>query len=238
MSESIFKFKQFVVNQEFTAMKIGTDGVLIGSAAEVDNCKKIIDIGTGTGFIALACAQRNFNAEIFAIEIEKNAYNQAVENFKNSKFSNRIFPIFDDFRRWNLNNKQTFDCAVSNPPFYTNNLKSVNYERNLARSEDFLRFNDLIIGVENILKIGGIFSVIIPYCEFENFTNICEKHNLFLFKKTEISTVEGKNPSRVIVCYSKCYKKSFTVNKLTIRLKNGNYSPEYINLTKDFYLNF
>ncbi len=231
-----FIFKQFAIEQDQTAMKIGTDGVLIGAWAYVDNCKKIVDIGTGTGFIALACAQRCNDAEIAAVEIEQNAYYQASTNFNNSKFDNRITPYLSDFRQWSKNYYQQFDCAVSNPPYFTNSLKPNNYARNIARHEDSLKFKDLIPCVKYILKPNGFFSVIIPFDQVSDFVKICTKNQLYLFRKTDVYSVEDKSPIRSMLSFSKDYKLPLNQNNLIIRTKDNKFSQQYFNLTKDFYL--
>ncbi|MCQ2974203.1 MAG: methyltransferase [Bacteroidales bacterium] len=234
MKSTIFHFKQFSINQDKTAMKIGTDGVILGAWTNVKNAKNILDIGTGTGIISLASAQRS-KANITAIEIEQNAYNQATENFNNSKFKNRITTIHDDFVNWSKKCTQKFDYIVSNPPFFQDSKKSLKINRTLARHTDSLPFSKLIKHTSEILEHGGYFSVIIPEIYRLDFVKLSISFGLHLCRKTLVKSFENTTPIRVLLEFTNTINPLIQ-NELVIYSQKGKYSEEFKNLTKDFYI--
>lgn len=238
MSSNIFEFQQFKIRQDKTAMKIGTDGVLIGAYCNFSSSKKILDIGTGTGLISLMAAQKS-NAQVIAIEIDNDAFEQAKNNFEQSKFKNRIKIINCDFLKFDFselsNEKCKFDYIVSNPPFFVNSLKSENNKRNLARHSDAMPFKKMIEKVATIIEENGIFSVIIPFTECLEFVKNCALNKLHLFNKTKILSKRNSNAFRVILSFSKQILP-LTQNEITIYNNEGKYSKEYKLLTQDFYL--
>ena len=220
-------------------MKIGTDGVLLGAWCSLkDNTNKILDIGSGTGVISLMLAQRFNNTTIDSVEIEKNAYEQSVENFERSVWADRLFcfhSTFQDFAKERKEDGETYDLIISNPPFYTENVKNNNRARNKARSTSFLSFVELISGVSKILSNQGEFTTIIPFKEEVKFIEISKQNNLFLNK---ICRVKGNNNSdikRSLLTFS-FYKKQLDENNLIIETSRHLYTDEYINLTKNFYI--
>jgi tRNA1Val (adenine37-N6)-methyltransferase len=220
-------------------MKIGTDGVLLGAWCSLkDNTNKILDIGSGTGVISLMLAQRFNNTTIDSVEIEKNASEQSVENFERSVWADRLFcfhSTFQDFANELKEDGQTYDLIISNPPFYTDNVKNNNRARNKARSTSFLSFVELISGVSKILSNQGEFTTIIPFKEEAKFIEISKQNNLFLNK---ICRVKGNNNSdikRSLLTFS-FYKKKLDENNLIIETSRHLYTDEYINLTKNFYI--
>lgn len=220
-------------------MKIGTDGVLLGAWCSLkDNTNKILDIGSGTGVISLMLAQRFNNTTIDSVEIEKNAYEQSVENFERSVWADRLFcfhSTFQDFAKERKEDGETYDLIISNPPFYTDNVKNNNRARNKARSTSFLSFVELISGVSKILSNQGEFTTIIPFKEEAKFIEISKQNNLFLNK---ICRVKGNNNSdikRSLLTFS-FYKKQLDENNLIIETSRHLYTDEYINLTKNFYI--
>ena len=216
-------------------MKVGTDGVLLGAWADISKATQILDIGTGTGLIALISAQRS-NAEINAVEIEENAYNQAKDNILNSDWAERIKLHHSSFQNFAKKTNFKFDHIISNPPFFTNSMKNQDTAKTLARHNDTLSFEDLIKGVRKIIDKNGKFSLIIPYDSKDGFCEIAEKENLFLSRITEVKPTPEKNPKRVLVELS-LVKSEIIKNTITIETeKRHNYTKEYINLTKDFYL--
>jgi len=235
MPTQSFIFKQFAIRQDKTAMKAGTDGVLLGAWCDLDGATQILDIGTGTGLIALMCAQRAKDAKIIAIEIDQDAYNQAVENINESRFKDRISVINEDFR--NYNNNQTFSHIISNPPFFTETTGSPNKKRMLARQAESLPFDVLIKGVAKLLMPGGKFSVIIPWGEKLDFVRLCALNGLHLCRKTAVISREGREPIRALLTFSNEILP-LTQNFLTIRDRDGNYTMPYKCLTGDFYLKF
>ena len=220
-------------------MKIGTDGVLLGAWCSLKyNTNKILDIGSGTGVISLMLAQRFNNTTIDSVEIENNAYEQSVENFERSVWADRLFcfhSTFQDFAKERKEDGETYDLIISNPPFYTENVKNNNRARNKARSTSFLSFVELISGVSKILSNQGEFTTIIPFKEEAKFIEISKQNNLFLNK---ICRVKGNNNSdikRSLLTFS-FYKKQLDENNLIIETSRHLYTDEYINLTKNFYI--
>ena len=220
-------------------MKIGTDGVLLGAWCSLkESTKKILDVGSGTGVISLMLAQRFNNATIDSVELENNAHKQSVENFERSVWADRLFcfhSTFQDFANELKEDGQTYDLIISNPPFYTDNVKNNNRARNKARSTSFLSFVELISGVSKILSNQGEFTTIIPFKEEVKFTEISKQNKLFLNK---ICRVKGNNNSdikRSLLTFS-FYKKKLDENNLIIETSRHLYTDEYINLTKNFYI--
>lgn len=236
---SSFTFKQFTIHQENTAMKAGTDGVLLGAWCDFSEADSILDIGTGTGLIALMAAQKSAeSAKIYAIEIDADAYNQACGNVRNSKFANKINIVNQDFINFAAENKTKYDYIVSNPPFFENSQKSTDNKRTLARHTDSLPFSKLISGVAKIISYKGFFSVIIPAISCLEFVRLCALSHLHLCHKSLIFTKEGAElPRRVMLTFSKEILPHVQ-DKITINSKDGKPSEEYKKLTKDFYLKY
>lgn len=237
MPTATFTFRQFAIRQDKTAMKAGTDGVLLGAWCDVDNASTILDIGTGTGLIALMCAQRAADAIVTAIEIDQDAYHQAVENVNESRFRNQITVINEDFRNYCNGNSKTFSHIVSNPPFFTETTGSPDKKRMLARQAESLPFDALIKGVATILMPSGKFSVIIPWGEKLDFVRLCALNGLHLCRKTAVVSREDREPIRALLTFSNKILP-LQQNLLTIRDRDGNYTMPYKYLTGDFYINF
>jgi tRNA1Val (adenine37-N6)-methyltransferase len=237
MANNYFNFKQFTINQDLCGQKVGTDGVILGAWADIINCEKVLDIGSGTGLIALMLAQKSVS-EIIAIEIDKNAYQQSKENIENSKFSVQIKVLNTSIQEYSSTTNIKFDLIVSNPPFFQHHLKSENEQRKIARHSETLNFEELINSSINILDKNGRFCVIIPKDDEINFTNICFEKNLFLNKILNVKPTPSKLPKRVLLEFS--FENSVTVLDEIIIEENGRhqYSEKYKELTKDFYINF
>ena len=194
MSES-FKFKQFSVKQDRCAMKIGTDAVLLGAWVSLENNpESILDIGTGTGVISLQLAQRSFAHTIDAVEIDDDAFEQCSENFEASPWGDRLFCYHASIQEFASEVDEKYDLIVSNPPFYTAEYKSENSSRDLARFEDALPFKHLIICVSHLLSDNGIFAVILPKKEGDNFIALALENKLFLKR---ICNVKGNPVSEI-----------------------------------------
>ncbi|QCX37716.1 methyltransferase [Aureibaculum algae] len=231
-----FSFKQFTVNQDQCAMKIGTDGVLLGAWSSIKhNPESILDIGTGTGVIALQLAQRSDAEIIDAIEIDDNAFEQAVENFENSSWGDRLFCYHASLEEFTNEIDDHYDLIISNPPFYNDAFQSDDNARNTARFTDSLPFDILLKSVSKLLSSHGIFTVIIPFKEEENFINLAKEHNLFV---NTICNVKGTPTSDI---KRSLLEFSFTENEviiedLVIETTRHQYTDTYIELVKDFYL--
>jgi tRNA1Val (adenine37-N6)-methyltransferase len=237
MSNTYFKFKQFTISQGDTAMKVGTDGVLLGAWADVTGAERILDIGTGTGLIALMLAQRS-QAMIDAIEINAQAARQAGENFKNSPWSERINIFHTSFQEFQIHDKINYDLIICNPPYFINSLKAPDAIRSLARHDDMLSRHDLIKGVSNLLSKNGIFSIIVPYTGSDVLIVLASEYRLYPQKILKIKPVPGKEINRIILEFGKSTGQLLESEMIIETGKRHQYSSEYINLTRDFYLKF
>lgn len=213
-------------------MKIGTDGVLIGAWAHTENPGKILDIGTGTGLIALILAQRFSDAQLTGIEIDKNAFEEAQFNVSESKFSKRISIKYTSLQNFVTHEK--FDLIVSNPPFFELTHKETS-ARNKARQQSDLTFEELIHYTEKLLTPDGKLAIIIPFESETYFTNLASKSNLFPEKITHVKGNENAPFKRSLLLFSRT-KSAVQTNELIIEIFRNVYTKEYISLTKDFYL--
>ena len=232
-----FKFKQFSVEQDCCAMKIGTDGVLLGSWSPIpEEVFSVLDIGTGTGIIALMIAQRTNTGQIDALEIDEEAYEQATENFENSPWSDRLFYFHAGLDELIDDPEDEYDLIISNPPFYTENYKTDNTQRDLARFEDAMPFEMLIEATDLLLSENGIFSVIIPFKEEINFLALAKEFELFPMKITRVKGTPTSEIKRSLLAFKRFETKEIEIDELTIETERHIYTAEYIALTKDFYL--
>ena len=242
----MFQFKQFSVQQDKTAMKVGTDGVLLGAWAPIDhNPFSILDIGAGTGIIALMLAQRTNAEQIDALEIDEAAYEQAVENFENSPWGDRLFCFhagLDEFIDEPEDDPsdselaQQYDLIVSNPPFYAEDYKTENEQRDLARFQDALPFEEIVEAADLLLSENGIFAVILPYKEEENFIDLAREFELYPTKITRVKGTPKSEVKRSLLAFSRNENPEIAIDELTIEIDRHVYTPEYIELTKEFYL--
>lgn len=232
----MFRFKQFAVKQDKTAMKVGTDGVLLGSWTPLENNPySILDIGTGTGLVALMLAQRSFAEQIDALEIEENAYEQAVENFEESPWNDRLFCYHAGLDEFVEEIEDKYDLIVCNPPFFESNNQIEDQARETARFYEILPFDELIGGVSVLLSDEGVFSVIIPFDEEKKFILIAKEFGLLPFKITQVKGTPISKIKRSLIAFSKKDKK-ITRDSLTLEIKRHLYTPEFTELVKDFYL--
>ena len=246
--EKLFKFKEFAINQDRCAMKIGTDSVLLGAWTSIDDHPySILDIGAGTGILALMLAQRSQSvpmaAEIIdAIEIDDAAYEQCVENFESSPWSDRLFcyhaaldEFVKEFLEDDMEDMITYDLIISNPPFYSDTYKSSDNQRDLARFVDAMPFRQLLESVSKLLSSEGQFSVVIPFSEEKEFIVLATKEHLY---PKRILRVQGTPQSEIKRSFIQFSFKETTVNTehLIIETVRHHYTEDYIALTKDFYL--
>lgn len=234
MATSFFQFKKFTVHHHKCAMKVGTDGVLLGAWASVSGKKKITDVGTGSGLIALMLAQRS-NAEIQAIDIDASACLQATENIADSIFNNRIQVHHASLAEFAVQHKEQYDLIVSNPPYFKASLLSPVHERNLARHNDSLSLESLIADSLKLLSAQGCIALILPYDQEEELNHLVARHNLFFSRKTYIRPLPNADYKRILAEIS-IYESQCKQDELTIEESRHKYTKEYINLTKDFYL--
>jgi tRNA1Val (adenine37-N6)-methyltransferase len=233
----MFQFKQFSVQQDRSAMKIGTDGVLLGAWTPIENnTYSILDIGTGTGIIALMLAQRSTAEQIDAVEIDEDAYEQATDNFENSPWSDRLFCFHAGLDEFVEEPEDEYDLIISNPPFYSEDYKSSNEQRDLARFQYAMPFEDLIEAAALLLSENGIFSVIIPFKEESKFLALSKDYELFPLKITRVKGTPTSEVKRSLLAFSRNEISNFPIDELTIETARHICTPEYIALTKDFYL--
>lgn len=238
-----FRFKQFTINQDKCAMKIGTDGVLLGAWASVNNSMHtILDIGTGTGVIALMLAQRSIADTIEAIELDGDAFEQCTDNFEASDWGDRLFcfhagfdEFVDEYTEEEPEEAELYDLIVSNPPFYSEEVSSGNDARDQARQNSSLPFDELVSGVSKLLSPTGVFATIIPYKEEEDFIALALESNLYPNRITQVRGTENTEIKRSLLEFSLTESK-YTPKELIIELERNVYTQEYIELTKDFYL--
>ncbi|MGB0896177.1 MAG: tRNA1(Val) (adenine(37)-N6)-methyltransferase [Flavobacteriaceae bacterium] len=232
----VFQFKQFSVNQDKCAMKIGTDGVLLGSWATINHEPlSVLDIGTGTGLIALMLAQRSYAETIEALEIDDNAYEQAAENFENSPWPDRLFCYHAGFLEFVEEIDDEYDLIVSNPPFYTEDYKTDNPQRDIARFNDALPFEHLLYGTSKLLSKNGKAAFIIPFSEEQNFITLAQQFKLVPNRITHVKGTATSKIKRSLLEFS-FIKTDLTTSELIIEHSRHEYTQDYINLTKDFYL--
>ena len=234
---SIFKFKQFSVSQQKSAMKIGTDAVLLGAWCPIDNNpKNVLDIGAGTGILSFMLAQRTNAQQIDAIEIEEAAYEECVENFENAPWSDRLFCYHAGLDEFVEDPEDEYDLIISNPPFYSEDYKSQNLSRDLARFQDALPFDELVEAAGLLLSENGIFAVVIPYKEEANFIDLCAEVELFPIKITRVKGSHTTPIVRSLIAFKRFENATLNADELVIEINRHEYTDDYIALTKDFYL--
>lgn len=218
-------------------MKIGTDGVLIGAWCPIDNNPfSVLDIGAGTGILSLMLAQRSNAKQIDSIEIDEDAYEQCVENFENSPWSDRLFCFHAGLDEFIDEPEDEYDIIISNPPFYSENYKTDDSQRDLARFQDALPFEDLIEAADLLLSENGIFAVIIPYKEEEKFIDLCAEVELYPVKVTRVKGTPTTEIKRSLLAFKRYELPVLEADELVVEISRHEYTDDYINLTKDFYL--
>lgn len=218
-------------------MKVGTDGVLLGAWARVEHSRRILDMGTGTGLVALMAAQRN-QADIVAIDLDADAVAQAAENVAASPWESRIQVVQADARQVESGKTfhfQLFDAILCNPPFFENSLKSPDVARTMARHTDTLSFDELARSAARLLSPEGELSVVIPYDRAHDMTVSAACCGLFATRQTVIVPVEGGKPKRMLMAFNR-EGAAHTIETLCIHDAQRRYTPEYVRLVEDFYL--
>lgn len=235
---SLFQFKQFSIQQDRCAMKVGTDGVLLGAWAPINHRPfSVLDIGAGTGLIALMLAQRSHAEQIDAIEIDENAFEQCVDNFENSPWNDRLFCFhasLDNFME-DLEDEE-YDLIVSNPPFYSEDYKTENESRDLARFQDALPFEDLVEAASVLLSETGVLALIVPHKEEERLIALAKAWDLFPLKITHVKGTPTSEIKRSLVAFSFTETRELPIDELIIETARHQYTTKYIALTQDFYL--
>lgn len=232
---SHFDFRQFRIYHDRCSMKVGTDGVLLGAWADLAEVRRLLDIGTGSGLIALMAAQRS-QARIVGIDIHKPSVEQARENVANSPFASRINIETCDVRC--LQPDAAFDCILTNPPYFEEDLLPPNAARAGARHTQGLPFAVCIRNAHRLLCDGGSFQVIVPHAATTRFIALCVQQGFSLMRSTEVHTVSHKPPRRMLLHFIKAAQTDAPVIRtlLTLTAPDGSRSEDYVRLTREFYL--
>ena len=233
-----FSFKQFTIHQDQTAMKVTTDACIFGAYIPINETKEILDIGTGTGLVAMMLAQRT-KAQIDAVEIENSAYNQAVTNIQKSIFKEQINVFNTSIQLFSEQSEQQnqYDLIVSNPPFFQNNLKAKETARNNSLHTDTLSFEDLIHSVLRLISSVGTFVILLPLYESSVFEELSIPQGLYPQKKLTIRHRKDTKILRIITTFG--FTKTQTQEEnLIIKNPDESYSLAFEMLLKDYYLIF
>jgi tRNA1Val (adenine37-N6)-methyltransferase len=231
----VFKFKEFVVAQDRCAMKVGTDGVLLGAWHEVRPGDSVLDIGTGTGLLALMCAQRCNTAQVHAVEIDYAAFEQASENVAKCPWQHRIQVFHDSVQNFAEATSQRYNLIVSNPPFFSGGTFSDSHDRTSVRHTVKLPHGDLLQIARGLLSPDGRLAVILPYLEGLRFVELAKTYRLHCTKMVEVIPRHEKKVERLLLQFE-LQLKTYENSMLSIHAADGSYSPEYLQLTRDFYL--
>ena len=233
MSSDCFRFKQFEVCHAGCAMKVGTDGVLLGAWASCQ--QRILDVGTGSGLIALMLAQRFEAAQIDAVDIDGDAVRQATDNFAHSKWSNRLRCrqiAVQDLAQEDVR----YDAIVSNPPYFVDSLKNPNLQRQTARHTDTLSYEELLASCEHLLTADGVLSLILPAESEQVVLDTAKSVGLYPTRLVHVYSKPGKPVKRILLELQKRNDQPCEESHFYIESATSPRSDEYTALTKDFYL--
>jgi tRNA1Val (adenine37-N6)-methyltransferase len=238
MAGDSFEFKKFRIKQDRCAMKVSTDAVLLGSWVSASGSETILDIGTGTGIIALMLAQKS-NAHITAIDIDRESTEQASVNVAESIFSERVKVLHSSLQQLAAGTEQKFKLIVTNPPYFVDSLKSNDDTRKIARHTDTLPFSDLVDCVIKLLHPKGKFCLILPKNEAGQFRELAMGRGLYLSKLLRIRTRLEKETEKRHLMQFEFKQSEFSESTLVIESDSSrNYTQEYKELTKDYYIHF
>ena len=237
MPNTWFRFKQFTIQQEQAAMKVGTDGVLLGAWASVPGPgSRVLDVGTGTGLIALMIAQRSRDVWVDALEIDPSSARQANENIRNSPWSKHMNLIHSSFQDYASQCKHQYDLIICNPPFFSASTKAPSKEKNLARHDDSLSLRDLFKGSVSLMKETNVISLILPVDKEAQAFDLILEHQMYCKRRTRVIPAPGKSTNRVLLEFSsvpgKCHEDDITIETG----ERHSYSDKYKSLTDSFYL--
>lgn len=230
-----FRFKQFSLYHHRSTMKVGTDAVLLSAWIDITNVNKALDVGTGSGIIAMMLAARGVK-HVDAVELDENSFIEASENFKNSKLDSLLTAFNTDFAIYANETNEKYDLVISNPPFFTNDMLPGNKKRLQARHTETLTFTELINGAVKLLKPVGKLAVVLPYYQSPNFIEEARKNNFFVSRKLLIFPKPCKEPNRINLEFSQVENETVT-EKFIIREENGNFTSQYRSLLGKYYLN-
>lgn len=235
MPNDYFSFKQFTVRQDRCAFKVGTDGVILGAYADVDGKNRIVDIGSGTGLIALMLAQRS-SGEITALEPDGDSFTQMCENFSNSKWGRRLSAINSSLQEFWPQEK--FDLVVCNPPYFINSIRNPDDRKSAARHNDTLSHDDILKGVDRLLHENSKFQVIMPYAEGNILIAMASSYGLYCNSILKIKPLPTSDIRRLVITFSRVKTKP---SESFLTIEHGprhEFTEEYKALTREFYLKF
>jgi tRNA1Val (adenine37-N6)-methyltransferase len=234
---STFQFKNFSIQQKESAMKVGTDSILLGSWVCIDKANSILDIGAGTGILALMSAQRSDVLTIDAVEIDAAAYEEAVTNFENSPWADRLFCYHSSIQEFTTEVDEKYDLIISNPPFFNpSDIQSIT-QRSVARQTHLLNHITLLKTTKILLSKDGTCAFVIPYEMEAFFINLAKNMGLFVYRILRTKDTETADYKRSLLQFKQTISKP-KIDKLILKEKNNNYSESFIKLTKAFYKKF
>lgn len=235
-----FRFKRFVVTQQLSAMKVGTDGVLLGAWTRIEPChQRVLDVGTGTGVVALMLAQRSeaWGADVVGVEIDAQSASEAAVNFAHSPWNDRLAVQCEAVQEFR--SEEPFDLIVSNPPYFVDSLHSPDAARTTARHTTSLSFDALAACAARLLTEEGSMAVVLPYDASSAMTLAAARSGLFVVRRCDVRSKASAGPIRVLMELGR-HPAATVHEELVIHSPSGllGYSDDYVALTKDFYLKF
>jgi tRNA1Val (adenine37-N6)-methyltransferase len=237
LAEDYFRFKQFTVYQDHPCFRVTTDSVLLGAWAAIEDAASLLDIGTGTGLLALMAAQRS-GARIFAVEPETGSFIQAGENIAGCPWKERITLLNTTVQDFHPADPSGFDAIITNPPYFTDSLVNPGGVKARARHTLTLSQADLLGAVARLLNPGGSLHLVLPVSEAARFLPLAAKYGLFCRRRMSVMPTPAQKPARVLMTLSgeegNCTEEELVIEKGRRHI----YSDEYVSLTKDFYLKF
>jgi len=236
---SFFQFKQFIVNQDKSAMKVCTDACVLGAWADIEGAEKILDIGTGTGLLALMVAQRNSNAKIDAVELDTDAFSQAVGNIEENKFHDQIKVINSSIQDFKPDYQ--YDCIITNPPFFQSDLLSPKHKKNQAHHAVSLSFDELLDSLDRLLTNKGRFNILLPVDEAEVFLRKAVIFDWFMTKKLTLYHHKNKKSFRQLMTFKRKHiaeNQTFAQDLYIYNEDGKTYDSQFKELMKDFYMIF
>ena len=237
MRNPYFQFQQFTVWHDRCAMKVGTDAVLLGAWADCHDARNALDVGCGCGVIALMLAQRHPDLDILGIDIDGEAVAQAQDNFLRSPFAHRLHGTTADFIAYSTDGRPaSFDCIVSNPPFFTEDTTAGDAQRAMARHASSLPFDALAAGAARLLTEQGRLSVVLPHATASQFILTAAMHGLYLQRRCDVQTTSSKPPKRTLLTFGR-HMQPATTAVLTMFTSDNQPTDDYRQLTQDFYTN-
>lgn len=229
-----FRFKQFEIEDTRSTLRVGTDSMILGSWSEPGQSEKILDIGAGSGVLALMMAQKS-NARIDAVELDQPSCLEAEKNFLKSQWSDRLCVINDSLQSFATISSSRYDYIITNPPFFSNQLKSPNTQKNKTRHDQELTLVDLVFYIQSLLTCDGRFALILPPDRAKDFVPLAISYNLFLRRQLTICTKPGRQPKRMLLEFGRTIPGEPLYAELFILDASGKFSAEYLMLTNDFH---